>query len=65
MSMNRREMTGTPRMAAAISAGVLPAVVAFVVLMVVDGDVSASLVTALIVGIALSTVMWFRFGRSR
>jgi hypothetical protein len=39
--------------------------VAFVVLMVVDGDVSASLVTALIVGIALSTVMWFRFGRSR
>lgn len=61
--VRRRNMTGAPRMAAAITAGVTPAIVAFVVLLVVDGEWPAALVTALIVWVALSAVMWARFGR--
>jgi hypothetical protein len=57
-------MSGAPRAAAAISAGILPAIVAFVVLLVVDGDRTAALVTALIVWIGISAAMWVRFGRS-
>jgi hypothetical protein len=64
MAMTRnRGMTGASRAAAAISAGVLPAIVAFLVLIVVDGDRTAALVTALIVWIGLSAAMWVRFGR--
>ena len=59
----RTNLTGAQRMAAAISAGVVPAIVAFVVLLVIDGDRVAALVTALIVWAALAAVMWVRFGR--
>ncbi len=59
----RTGLTGTPRVAAAISAGVVPAIVAFVVLLVIDGDWVAALVTAMIVWAALAAVMWVRFGR--
>ena len=61
----RRALTGSPRLAAAISAGLVPAIVAFFVLYVIDGDLTASLVTAAIVWAGLSAVMWVRFGHGR
>lgn len=56
-------MTPTARLSAAITAGLIPAIVAFVVLMVIDGDLNASIVTALIVWFGMTAVMWARFGR--
>ena len=56
-------MTTATRLAAAITSGLVPAIVAFVVLAVVDDDVNAALVTALIIWIGLAIVMWIRFGR--
>ena len=56
-------MTTSARLAAAITSGLVPAIVAFVVLMVIDGDVTASLVTGLIVWVGMTAVMWVRFGK--
>ena len=56
-------MTTSSRAVAAITAGLMPAIVAFVVLMVIDGDVTASLVTAIIVWLGMTAVMWVRFGK--
>lgn len=56
-------MTTLVRLVAAISSGLIPAIVAFVVLMVVESDLSAALVTALIIWAGLAVVMWVRFGR--
>lgn len=56
-------MTTSVRLAAAISSGLIPAIVAFAVLMVVESDLNAALVTALIIWIVLAVVMWVRFGR--
>ena len=61
----RPPMTGTPRLAAAISAGLVPAIVACAVLLVIDGGLVPALATALIVWIGLSAVMWRRFGAGR
>lgn len=56
-------MTTSSRIVAAITSGLVPAVVAFVVLMVIDGDVTASLVTGIIVWVGMAAVMWVRFGK--
>jgi len=56
-------METSPRVAAAISSGFVPAVVAFVVLWIIDRDVMAALVTALIIWVGMSVVMWYRFGK--
>ena len=57
-------MTTSARLSAAITSGLVPAIVAFVVLMVIDdGDVTASLVTAVIVWVGMTAVMWVRFGK--
>lgn len=56
-------MTTSVRLAAAVASGLMPAIVAFVVLMVVESDLSAALVTALIIWAGLAVVMWVRFGR--
>lgn len=56
-------MTTSVRLAAAVASGLMPAIVAFVVLAIVDDDVNAALVTALIIWIGLAVVMWIRFGR--
>lgn len=61
----QRAMAGPPRLGAAVSAGLVPAIVAFIVLFVIDRDVVAALVTAAIVWIGLSIVMWVRFGKVR
>ena len=54
-------MTTSSRLVAAVTAGLMPAIVAFVVLMVIEGDVTASLVTAVIVWLGMTAVMWMRF----
>lgn len=56
-------MTGSSRAAAAITAGFLPALVAFVVLWLIDADWPAALISSLIIGVGLSIVMWIRFGK--
>jgi hypothetical protein len=56
-------MTTSARLAAAITSGLFPAIVAFVVLMVIDGDVNASLITAVIIWLGMTAVMWVRFGK--
>jgi hypothetical protein len=56
-------MTTSARLAAAISSGLIPAIVAFVVLIVADSSVDAAIVAALIIWIGLAAVMWIRFGR--
>lgn len=56
-------MTTSSRLVASIVAGLMPAIVAFLVLMVIDGDVTASLVTAVIVWLGMTAVMWVRFGK--
>lgn len=56
-------MDTSPRMAAAISSAFLPALVAFIVLWIIDRDVIAALVTAAIIWIGMSIVMWYRFGK--
>lgn len=56
-------MTPSVRRTAAISSGFVPALVAFIVLWVIDRDVTAALVTAAIVWAGMSVVMWYRFGK--
>lgn len=56
-------MTTSARLAAAISSGMIPAIVAFVVLIVADSSVDAAIVASLIIWIGLAAVMWIRFGR--
>ncbi|HEV2072160.1 MAG TPA: histidine phosphatase family protein [Thermomicrobiales bacterium] len=56
-------MTTSARLAAAISSGMIPAIVAFVVLIVADSSVNAAIVAALIIWIGLAAAMWVRFGR--
>jgi hypothetical protein len=56
-------LTPSARFSAALTSGLIPAIVAFVVLMVIDGDLNASLVTAIIVWLGMTAVMWVRFGR--
>lgn len=58
-------MTNTSRAAAAITSGFLPALVAFIVLLLVDGNWPAALISALIIGVGLSIVMWFRLGKRK
>jgi len=56
-------METTPRAVAAISSGFMPALVAFIVLWIIDRDVTAALVTAAIIWIGMSALMWYRFGK--
>lgn len=56
-------MTRSSRAIAAVTAGFLPALVAFVVLLLIDSDWPAALISSLIIGIGLSIVMWIRFGK--
>jgi hypothetical protein len=61
--MARREVTpGAPRLAAAIAAGAVPAVMAFIVLLVVAGGLTRALVVAGIAWVAVAALMWSRFG---
>ncbi len=59
----RRELSGGARVAAAISAGLTPALVALLVLLVIAERRSLAVGIAVVVWIALSAVMWSRFGR--
>jgi len=56
-------VTTSTRAAAAITSGLMPAIVAFVVLMFIDGDLTASLITGIIVWVGMTAVMWVRFGK--
>jgi len=56
-------VTTSTRAAAAITSGLMPALVAFVVLMFIDGDLTASLITGIIVWVGMTAVMWVRFGK--
>lgn len=56
-------METLPRVAAAISSGFLPALVAFIVLWIIDRNMTAALVTAAIIWAGMSVVMWYRFGK--
>ena len=57
-------MTTSARLAAAIASGLMPAIVAFVVLMVVGSNLNTALVAGLIIWVGLALMMWVRFGRS-
>lgn len=56
-------MERSSRAVAAITSGFLPALVAFIVLWIIDRDVTAALVTAAIIWAGMSVVMWYRFGK--
>lgn len=56
-------MTTSTRVTAAVTSGLMPAIVAFVVLMFIDGDLTASLITGIIVWVGMTAVMWVRFGK--
>ncbi len=55
-------MNSSTRITAAIVAGLLPAVVAFIVMMVINGNIGASLVTAAIIGVGMAIISWVRYG---
>lgn len=55
-------MNASTRLTAAIVAGLLPAVVAFIVMMVVNGNPRAALVTAMIIGVGMAVISWMRYG---
>jgi hypothetical protein len=56
---------GAPRLAAAIAAGAVPAVMALLVVLVVAGGVTRALVIAAIAWVVIAALMWSRFGSER
>jgi len=59
-----RELAGGARLAAAISAGVGPALVALLVLLVMAESRTFAIGTALLIWVVVAAMMWGRFGRS-